>query len=99
MKQVINKKLWEFELGSQESMNVPMWIIIGLQQRDRQDSQNLNEDTFCRLPLTFNQAIIGTEKHPDSGILLKYDDDVHSQGYTQIKEAFRALTKDDILQP
>ena len=27
-----------------------------------------------------------------------YDDDDHSQGYHQIKEAFKALTKDDILQ-
>ena len=38
-------------------------------------------------------------KYPDSGILLNYDDDDYSQGYHQIKEAFRALTKDDINQP
>ena len=28
-----------------------------------------------------------------------FDDDEYSQGYSQIKEAFRALTKDKILQP
>ena len=28
-----------------------------------------------------------------------YDDDDDSQGYGQIKKAFRAFTKDDILQP
>ena len=39
------------------------------------------------------------KKNPDAGILLNYDDDDYSQGYNQIKEAFRALTKDDILQP
>ena len=39
------------------------------------------------------------EKYPDARTLLKYDDDDYSQGYSQIKEAFRALTKDDILQP
>ena len=37
-------------------------------------------------------------KNPDSAILLNYDDDDYSQGYGQIKEAFRAPTNDDILQ-
>ena len=99
MKQVNNQNVWNFELGSQENMNVPIWIIIGFQQQDRQDSQDLNNDTFCRLPVVIAQCIIGTEKYPDTGILLNYDDDDYSQGYHQIKEAFRALTKDDILQP
>ena len=99
MKEVNNQNLWNFELGSHENMNVPIWIIIGFQQRDRQNSQNLNNDTFCRLPVVSAQCIIGTEKYPDAGILLNYDDDDYSQGYHQIKEAFRALTKDDILQP
>ena len=36
--EVNNQNLWDFELGSQESMNVPIWINIGFQQRDRQDS-------------------------------------------------------------
>ena len=43
--------------------------------------------------------MISTEKYPNSGILLNYDVDDFSQGYAQIKEAFRALTKDDFLQP
>ena len=98
MKEVNNQNVWNFELGSHENMNMPIWIIIGFQQRDRQDSQNLNNDTFCRLPVVSAQCIIGTEKYPDAGILLNYDDDDYSQGYHQIKEAFRALTKDDILQ-
>ena len=100
MKEVNIQSLWNFELSSQESMNVPIWIIIGFQPRDRQDSQNFKNDTFCRLPVTSAQCIIGTQKHPDSDILLNYDDvDYYSQGYGQIKEAFGALTKDDILQP
>ena len=98
MKQVNNQNVWNFELGSQANMNVPIWIIIGFQKQNRQDSQSLNNDTFCRLPVVSAQCIIGTEKYPDAGILLNYDDDDYSQGY-QIKEAFRALTKDDILQP
>ena len=99
MKEVNNQNLWNFDLGSQERMNLPIWIIIGFQQQDRQDSQNLKNDTFCRLPVVSAQCIIGTEKYPDAGILLNYDDDDYSHGYSQIKEAFRALTKDDILQP
>ena len=94
-----NQNLWNFDLGSQEGMNVSIFIIIGFQQQDRQDSQNLNNDTFCRLPFVSVQCIIGTEKYPDAGILLNYDDDDYTQGYSQVKEAFRALTKDDILQP
>ena len=30
---------------------------------------------------------------------MNYNDDEYSQGYTQIREAFRALSKDDILKP
>ena len=67
--------------------------------KERQDSQNLANDAFYRLPVTSAQCFIGTEKYPDSAILLSYNDDDCSQGNGQIKEAFKALTKDDILQP
>ena len=89
----------QLRIGSPERMIVPIWIILGFQQRDRQDSQNLNFDTFCRLPVVSAQCIIGTENYPDAGILLNYDDDYYAQGYSQIKEAFRVLIKDKILQP
>ena len=85
-------------MGSQESMNVPMWNVIEFQQRDRQVSQFLNNDTFCRLPVVIAQSVIGTEKYSDAGILLNYDDDYFFPGYGQKKEVFRALTKYDILQ-
>ena len=99
MEEVNNQNPWNFELGGQESMNVPIWVIIRFQQRDRPDSQNLNNDTFCRLHVTSGQCIIGTEEYPQNSILKNYDDDEYSQGYGQIEEAFRVLTKDDILQP
>ena len=99
MKEVNNQNVWNFEMGSHENMNAPIWIVIGFQQRDRQDSQNLNNDTFCKLPVVSAQCIIGTEKYPDAGILLIYDDDDYSQVYHQIKEAFKALTKHNVLQP
>ena len=99
MEELKNQKLWNFELGSQEGINVPIWIIICFQQQDTQDSQNLNNETFSRLPIVSAQCIIGTEKHPDAGISLNYDDDDYDHAYGEIQEAFRALTKDDILQP
>ena len=86
-------------MGSQENMKAPIWIVFGFQRRDRQGTQNSNTDTFCKLPVLQSQCKIGTEKFPDAGVLLKYDDDDYSQGYGQIKETFRALTKDDICQP
>ena len=36
IKEVNTQNLWTFELGTQEGVNVPIWINIGFQQRDRQ---------------------------------------------------------------
>ena len=93
------QKLWNFDLGTQESINVPIWIIIGFQQTERQNSQNSNNDTLYRPPVTDAQCIIGTEKYHDSVFLYKYDDDGvdYSRGYGQIEDVFKTLTKDDIL--
>ena len=98
MKKVDTQNLRTFELGTQEGINVPIKIFVGFQPRDRQDPQILNKDTFYRPPVTA-QCIIRTEKYPDAGIILKNDDDEYSEAYGQIKEAFKALTKDDKLQP
>ena len=70
MKEVNTQNLWSFELGTHESMKVPVWIIVGFQRRDRHDSQNLANDTFCRLPNTSAQYFISTEKYPDSATSL-----------------------------
>ena len=99
MKEVNTQNFWTFELGTQQGINIPTWIFVAFPQNDRQHDQNLNNDTFVRLPVISAQVVIGTERYPDSGILLNYDDDDYSQGYGLIKEAFKALTEDDILQP
>ena len=88
IEEVKNQKVWNFQIGVQEGMSVPIWIIIGFQQKDRENDQNLDNDSFCRLPVTSDQCIIGTEKYPDSAILLNYNDDDYSQGYGQIEEVF-----------
>ena len=54
-------------------------MIVGFQQKDRQDSQNFNNHTFFRPPVTSAQCIIGSENYLASAILLKYDDDDYSQ--------------------
>ena len=74
------QNLWNFEMRSQESMHLPMMISKGFQQRNRQQSQKLNNDIFCRLPFTNDQCITGTENYPDAGIFLTYDDDDYAQG-------------------
>ena len=99
MKEVNTQNLSSFALGTQEGVNVPIWIIVGFQQSDRQHDQNLNKDTFYRPPVTSVQCTIGTEKYHDSAILLNYNDDDYSQGYGLIKQVFEDSTKDDILEP
>ena len=84
MKEVKNQNLWNFQLGTLEKRNVPIWLIIGFQQRGREHNQNLKSDNFCRLPVVSAQCFIGTEKYPDAGKLLNYDDDDYSQGYHKI---------------
>ena len=98
MKEVNNQNLWKLQLGSQKNMKVPIMISIGFQETDRQDSQNLINDTFCRLPVISCQLIIGTENNPDRALLLNYDDDDYSQAYGQVNDFFRVPTKDNILK-
>ena len=99
MKGVNTQKFWTFELGTQEGVNVPIRIYVVFQQSDRQHDQNSKNTTFYRMPVTSAQCIIGTEKYPDSAIFLNYNEEYYSQAYGQIKEAFKALIEDNILQP
>ena len=96
MKEVNTQNLWTFELGTGEGINFPIWIIVGFQQKNRQDSQNSSNDTFHTPSVISSQFIRGAEKNPNSGMLLNYDDDDDFyQRNGQIEEAFKALTKDD----
>ena len=87
MKEVNTHNFWFFELDTQEGLNVLIWIIVGSQQRERQDSQN-PKMIFFRPPVTSAQYHISTEKCPYSVSLLNYNGDDYSQGYGQIKEVF-----------
>ena len=48
MKEVNTQNICTFELATQEEINVPICIIVVFQQRDKQDSQNLNNDTYYK---------------------------------------------------
>ena len=98
MNKVNTQNLWTFDLRTQEGINVPIWIIVVFQQKDKEDSQIINNDCFYRPPVTRAQCIIGTEKYTDSAVLFNYVDDDNSQGYSQILQSSRVFTRDDILQ-
>ena len=98
MEKVNNQNLSNFALGSQESMDVTRWVIVGFLKRDTQDSQNQNNDSFYRLPVVKAQCVLGGDKYPDTGVIITYEDHEYSQGNTQFKGVFRASTKDDIFQ-
>ena len=97
MKEVKLQNLWSFELGTEERIDVPIWIVNGFQQKSRQDSQNLNTDMIYKLSITSASCIVGTKKYPNSAILLKYDDDDDddddSQGNDQIKKSFKSSNR------
>ena len=76
VKEVNTQNFWTFELGTQKGINVPIWIFVACQQSDRQNDQNLNNDTFYRPLVTSAQCIIGTGKYPDAGNLLNNNDDL-----------------------
>ena len=49
IKEVNTQNLWSFELGTQEGINVPIWIFVAFQQNDGQNDQKLNNDFFIDL--------------------------------------------------
>ena len=70
LREVNTQNSWIFELGTQEGINIHLWIFTVFRQNDREQDQNMNNDTFCRLPVTSAQCNFGTERYPDSAILL-----------------------------
>ena len=69
MIRVLTQFLWTFKLGV-EDINIPIRIYVVFHQSDREHDQNFNNDTFYRMPVTSYQCITGTEKNPESAILL-----------------------------
>ena len=38
MQEVKNQKIWQFQIGVEEGINIPIFIKIGFQQQDRENS-------------------------------------------------------------
>ena len=49
LEEVNTQSLWNFELETQEGVNAPIWIFVGFQQKEKQNSQNLDNDFFVDL--------------------------------------------------
>ena len=62
--QVNSQNLSNFKSGSQKSMNVPIRKVIGFQQKNRQDSQDLKKVTFLDYQLLVLNPLIGRKKTP-----------------------------------
>ena len=45
LKKVSTPEFGSFELGTQEAVNVPIWVIVGFQRRDGLGLQKLNNDS------------------------------------------------------
>ena len=74
LKEVHNRNLLIFKLASPDSMDVSIWIFSRFQQRNRQNSQNLINDVFLRLPAPSAQCIVGAGTYPDACIILIHVD-------------------------
>ena len=55
MAEVKTQSLRTFELGTQEGVNVPVWIIVSFQQMERQNLETLNNETSYRPPVASAQ--------------------------------------------
>ena len=86
MKEVNTQNFWTFHFLTQDGI-ISVWIIVGFQQKERQDSQNLNNVSFSNFPEISAQCLFGTEKIPDAGTIIKYDNDNYSQDYAEINKA------------
>ena len=69
MKEVNTQNLWNFELGTQEGINIPKWIIVSFQQSDRQHDQDL---ILSNNLLSTNPSFFLKEASFGEKLLLKY---------------------------
>ena len=99
MKDVTTEKIWTFELGVGNGVDIPIYVIVGFMQWDQFNQQLQNNDSFYTPSVVNAQCINGSEKLPDAGINCDYAIDNYSQAYGEIVSCFRHLAEDNILQP
>ena len=52
MKEVNPQSFWNFELGTRESVDIPVRVFVIFKQSDGEHDLKLNNVTFCKLPVT-----------------------------------------------
>ena len=97
-KDVTSENNWTIELGAEDGVDIPIYVIVGFMQRDQFNQQHQNNDTFHTPSVVIAQCSIGSEEIPDSGINCNYAIYKYSQACGEVVFCFEHLAKDNILQ-
>ena len=97
-KDVNTNSNWTFELGS-SGESTPAFVIVGLQARNKIDSQTHDNAVFDRLPISNAVCKIGSEKYPDDGIECDYNRDKYDQAYSEIENFYHLNSETNLLNP
>ena len=78
MKDVTTENIWTIRLGVGDGIDIPIYVIVALMQRDQFNQQHQNNDKFFRPSVVNSQCKIGSEKLPDAGRKCNFDIDKFS---------------------
>ena len=99
-KKIPNDGLFTFEVGIENSKNIPSWIIIGFMADEKFDSQlHDNNNIFDWLPISQAVCRIGSERYPGNYINLNYPRNNFHEAYYQIENFFPKHSEDRIMKP
>ena len=99
VKEVTIDNNWTFELGVGDGIDIHIYVVVKLMQRDQFNQQHQGKDAFYRPSVINAHCIIGSENYTDAGKNCNYAIDNNSQAYGKIVSCFRHSAKDKILQP
>ena len=96
MKDLTTEKDWPFELRVGDGIDIPVYLVVGLMQRDQFTQQHQNIDTLNRPCVVNTQIKVRNEKYPDAGKTSNYAFDKNSVAYGEIVSCVRHSAKDNI---
>ena len=74
-------------------------MIVGLQARNKTDSQTHNNATFDSLSVSNAVCKTGSEKYPDDGIECDYERDKYDQAYSELENFYHLKSETNLLNP
>ena len=89
---------WTFDMGN-SGESTPTFVRVGIQARNKIDSQTLDNAIFDRLPISNAVCKIGSENNPVDGIECDYDRDNYREAYQEIENFYRLHTESNVLKP